>query len=49
MADLVVLADNPLTCPQDKIKEIPVDLTIVGGRAVYERIEEGGSANVPAW
>lgn len=49
MADLVVLGDNPLTCPEDRIKDIPVDLTIVGGRVVYERVpgEETGSANAP--
>lgn len=38
MADLVVLGDNPLTCPEERIKDIPVDLTIVGGKIVYERI-----------
>jgi predicted amidohydrolase YtcJ len=41
IADLVALGDNPLTCPEDRIKDIPVDLTIVGGRVVYERDAEG--------
>ena len=26
MADLVVLGDNPIICPEDRIKDIPVDL-----------------------
>ncbi len=36
-ADLVVLGGNPLTCPEGEIKDLPVDLTIVGGRIVHER------------
>ncbi len=36
-ADLVVLGGNPLTSPEDEIKDLPVDLTIVGGRIVHER------------
>ncbi|MBI2462092.1 MAG: amidohydrolase family protein, partial [Candidatus Rokubacteria bacterium] len=36
-ADLVVLSDDPLTCPEDRIREIAVDLTVVGGRVVHER------------
>ncbi len=36
-ADLVVLDGNPLTCPEDEIKDLPVDLTIVGGQIVHER------------
>jgi predicted amidohydrolase YtcJ len=35
-ADLVVLDDNPLTCAEDRIKDLRVDLTIVGGRIVHE-------------
>ncbi len=35
-ADLMVLSGNPLTCPEDEIKDLPVDLTIVGGRIVHE-------------
>lgn len=42
VADLVVLGDNPLTCPEDRIKDIPVELTMVGGRVVHER--NGGKA-----
>ncbi len=39
IADLVVLDDNPLTCPEDRIKDIPVDLTILGGRVVHKQTE----------
>lgn len=36
LADLVVLTDDYLTVPEDKIREIKAALTIVGGRVVYE-------------
>jgi len=35
-ADLVVLAENPLTCPEDRIKDIPVAVTMVAGRGVHD-------------
>jgi len=35
LADLVVLSDNPLTCDEARIKDIAADMTIVGGRVVY--------------
>lgn len=31
-ADFVVLGDDPLTCPEDAIKDLPVEATYVGGR-----------------
>jgi predicted amidohydrolase YtcJ len=34
-ADLVVLDANPLTCVEDRIKDLAVELTIVGGRVVH--------------
>jgi predicted amidohydrolase YtcJ len=37
LADLVVLSDNPSKVPPEQIKKIKVDMTIVGGRIVYER------------
>jgi predicted amidohydrolase YtcJ len=37
MADLVVLDGDPLTCALDDLKDLPVDLTIVGGRVAFER------------
>jgi predicted amidohydrolase YtcJ len=36
-ADLAVLDGNPLTCAEERIKDIAVDLTVVGGRIVHER------------
>ncbi len=36
-ADLVVLGDDPLTCPEDAIKDLSVDFTIVAGRIVHDR------------
>ncbi|HUF91447.1 MAG TPA: amidohydrolase family protein, partial [Candidatus Limnocylindria bacterium] len=35
-ADLVVLGGDPLTCPEDDIKDLFVDLTMVAGRVVHE-------------
>lgn len=37
VADLVVLGENPLTCPEERIKDISVDMTIVGGKIVHEK------------
>jgi predicted amidohydrolase YtcJ len=34
-ADFVVLAEDPLTCDEDRIKDIPVERTFVAGRQVY--------------
>ncbi|MEX2704517.1 MAG: amidohydrolase [Candidatus Freyrarchaeum guaymaensis] len=38
LADLVVLSDNPLSVPVDKIGEIEVKMTIVGGEIVYSKL-----------
>jgi predicted amidohydrolase YtcJ len=35
LADAVVLADDPLTCPEAELKDLPVLLTVVGGRVAY--------------
>jgi predicted amidohydrolase YtcJ len=35
LADLVALGDDPLTCPPDAIKDLSVDLTMVGGRVAH--------------
>jgi predicted amidohydrolase YtcJ len=35
LADLVVLSADPLRVPQDALKEIQVELTMVGGRVVH--------------
>ncbi|MDP6786173.1 MAG: amidohydrolase [Rhodospirillales bacterium] len=37
LADFAVLSDDPLTCPEDVIKDIVAETTVVGGRVVYER------------
>ena len=45
LADFAVLSDDPLTCPEDAIKEIVAETTVVGGKVVYER----GAADKPSW
>jgi hypothetical protein len=37
LADMAVLSADPLTCPEDAIKDIVAETTIVGGKVVYER------------
>lgn len=37
LADLVVLDDNPLISEKDRIKDIQVEMTIVGGKVVYSK------------
>ncbi|MEO8622128.1 MAG: amidohydrolase [bacterium] len=37
LADYVVLADDPHTVDKEKIKDIPIIRTVVGGNTVYER------------
>lgn len=37
LGDLVVLSDDLLTCPHDRIREITPTLTVLGGQVVYER------------
>jgi predicted amidohydrolase YtcJ len=36
LADLVVLTDDYLTVPEDRIRDVSAAMTIVGGRIVYE-------------
>ena len=36
-ADLAVLSDDLLTCPEDRIRKIEADITIVGGVVEHER------------
>jgi predicted amidohydrolase YtcJ len=36
LADMVVLSDNPLEVPPEKIKDIKVEMTIIGGKVVWE-------------
>jgi predicted amidohydrolase YtcJ len=42
MADMVVLDGDPLTCPEDDLKDLPVDMTIVGGTVAFERVDSRG-------
>jgi predicted amidohydrolase YtcJ len=37
LADLIVLDRDYFTCPEEEIKEIQVDLTVIDGRVVYSR------------
>ena len=37
LADMAVLSADPLSCPEDDIKDIVAETTIVGGRVVYQR------------
>jgi len=37
LADMVILEDDFLNCAEDRIKDIEVKMTIVGGKVVYER------------
>ncbi len=36
IADLVVLGDDYMTVPEDEISKIPVLMTVLGGKVVYE-------------
>jgi predicted amidohydrolase YtcJ len=36
LADLVVLSDNPFTVTEESIKNIKVEMTIIGGKIVYK-------------
>lgn len=37
MADFAILAENPYETAPEKIKDIPVDMTVVDGRVAFER------------
>lgn len=37
LADLAVLTDDPLTCPEPRLREIEAVMTMVGGRVVHPR------------
>jgi len=37
LADMVVLGEDILTCEEDRIKDIPVEMTVIGGKVEYQR------------
>jgi len=37
LGDFVILDDNVLTCSDERLRTLGVDLTVVGGRVVFER------------
>jgi predicted amidohydrolase YtcJ len=37
LADLVILAKDPVSVKPGELMNIPVDVTMVGGRIIYER------------
>jgi hypothetical protein len=37
LADLVLLSDDPTSVPPEQLKDITVDMTIIGGEVVWER------------
>lgn len=37
-ADFAVVSDDPRTCPKDKIGNIEVEMTIIGGKVVYPKL-----------
>lgn len=45
LADCVVLSEDPTRCPTDKIKDIRVEMTITGGKVVYQN--SGSISPVP--
>ena len=41
LADLVVLGGDYMTVPADQIAELPIELTVVDGKVVYDRGKDG--------
>jgi predicted amidohydrolase YtcJ len=39
LADIVVLSDDPLTCPESRLRDAEVLMTIVGGRVVHDAMK----------
>jgi hypothetical protein len=48
LADFVILSDNPLTVPEDRIEELVVLATIKEDETIYERPEPAASRVSPA-
>lgn len=45
--DLAILSDNPLTCDEERIKDIHSEITIVGGKLVYQRHSDEPQTKLP--
>ncbi len=39
LADVVVLSDDPMTCPEPRLRDAQVLMTIVGGRVVHDQLK----------
>jgi len=37
LAELIVLDEDPLTCPEPRLRDAQVMMTVVGGKTVFER------------
>jgi predicted amidohydrolase YtcJ len=37
LADMVVLGEDILTCQEEKIPSIPIEMTLIGGKVEYQR------------
>jgi predicted amidohydrolase YtcJ len=48
LADIAVFGDDPFTFDPARFRELPVDITISGGRVVYDRAAAGSRENRPA-
>ena len=49
LGDITVLEDNPLTCDEDLIKDIPVSHSFIGGREMFgPSVEDPGPKLRPA-
>jgi predicted amidohydrolase YtcJ len=36
LADMIILSDDPMTVPPEKLKDIKVEMTVIGGEVVWE-------------
>ncbi len=48
LADLVILSDNPMTVPQERLAELKVLATIKEGASIYQRPEDSAAISSPA-
>jgi len=48
LADLIVLDTDPYTSAPDKLLDMQVDLTMIGGRIVHDRLRDGPSKYEPS-